>query len=113
MRLTPATRRIHESYEHARELEAAGGEPNAECSDCGRELGEGDEIRLDGALYCARCAVASGADLLWSGWLARPIPERYRILDAIEEAVATMRAEVGYEAAVGAVLAPGAGEEKQ
>ena len=91
MSLSPSDRRIHESYEAARELDAEGPEPEESCGACERPLVEYDGVRLEGDWLCAACVLEIAAQRAIDGWLTRPEIEGNQILAAVEQAVEVLR----------------------
>ena len=86
MHLSPSDRRIHESYEFAREAAEEGPEAEESCGACGESLAEDDGIWIDGSWCCAVCVLQEGARLVVEDWPTRSPAERGRILQAIRHA---------------------------
>ncbi len=81
--LSHTERRIHESYEAARERDAEGSEPEIACQECEEVLDENHAHSLEGITYCAGCALHRAATLfhdLEKMWAARPAAERLEAL---------------------------------
>lgn len=83
--MTSDERRIFESYEHAREQQAAGVEPDISCARCEDELDESTAHILGGETLCADCVLDRIFDARFdkSRWAKVSRPEWLEMLEVL------------------------------
>ncbi len=97
MLMTTDTKRIHQSYEDAREREAEGTEPEVACQEREAELDEDHAHSLEGITYCAGCALHRAATLfhdLEKLWPKRTAAFRLEALEVMGAAAGELESEL-------------------